>query len=55
MTVEAKLAYKADRLLDSIEASDINSEEEWNEWLEARAESFETQIEKEFTEMEMDA
>ena len=47
--------YAADRLVDSIESSDINTEEQWNKWLEARAESFEVQIEQELAEMEMDA
>ena len=54
MNIEVKLVYIADRLLDSIESFGIETEEEWDRWMEARSESFEAQIESEIKEMEMD-
>ena len=55
MTDEVRMAYKVDRLADSIEFLGIETEEEWNQWMAARSESFESQIEAELTEMELDA
>ena len=56
MTDKVKLAeYSASRFDDLIESFGVETEEEWDRLLSEHAESFETQIEAEFEEMEMDA
>ena len=56
MTDKVKLVeYSASRFDDLIESFGVETEEEWDRLLSDHAESFETQIEAEFEQMEMDA